>query len=76
MNGSMPRDYRAAVRVILYPWLIFLPSFTEGGGGKRLVLGIARARAAFACIVHIMHKPNGRPEIREIPFFRALIKPL
>ena len=23
MNGSMPRDYRAAVRVILYPWLIF-----------------------------------------------------
>ena len=70
MNGSMPRDCRAAVRVILYPWLILLlPSSLQGCGGEWVILCIAHASIDFAGIVNIVHKPNSRPEVREIPFF-------
>ena len=44
-------------------------STLQGCGGEWVIFCIAHASIDFAGIVNIVHKPNSRPEIREIPFF-------
>ena len=72
----MPCDCRAAARTILYPWrFLFLPPL-QCCRIEWLFLCVIHAIAGLTSIVNILHKPEGPPQIRYIPFLVAFIEPL